>query len=942
LIGGVARPDTHDSGAQRVKNPDLLGPIRGQDAALQTAIYARLVKKVGNKQDLLNWAGDVAQIAEGFKKRITEVVSHDGPHKEEFDKFVDGLQQTLNPSVDSAEAVEMLAQHLITKPVFEALFENYSFVQHNPVSKALESMIDVLEDQGLEKDKIVLTRFYKTVKDYVAGIDNSAARQKIIVNLYDNFFKIAMPIAVEKLGIVYTPVEIVDFIINSVAIVLENEFGHKISDKNVHIFDPFTGTGTFITRLIQSGILGRSLEYKYSTEIHANEIVLLAYYIASINIENAYHEVAGENAEYKPFSGICLTDTFQLYEKPLNQQILPSNLKPNSERMEAQKNAPIMVVLGNPPYSVGQRSANDNAKNQQYQSLHRRIELTYASKSTSSSVKPLYDSYIKAFRWATDRLSLNGGIIAYVSNAGWLDGNAMDGMRKSLVEEFSKIYVFNLRGNQRTSGELSKREGGKIFGSGSRTPIAITILVKQPDHKGQAKIFYHDIGDYLKRESKLNLIADRHDINNENMKWKIINPNKNGDWVNQRSNLINNFFSLGDKTNSDDKKSFFNSYSLGVGTNNDTILFSSSSDTLFTNINQFINSYNNACSTFSDFNCGNSNSSTFNPRLPLNINLTDNLLNNIKRNIQVTFNKTHFNTSLYRPFFKQILYFERVLIKRVFQIKKIFPTANHNNLVICVSGIGVTKEFSTIITNMIPDLELIGKSQCFPRYYYEKINHSAIKPDLFHSNTITDGYERKDAITDFILKENQSKYGSKVTKDDIFYYVYGFLHNEDYLTTFSADLKKSLPRLPLVDKAEDFWAFSKAGRKLADLHLNYETVKPYDKVKVTGTEKGNFIVDKIRFMRKDDKTAIQYNNNITITGIPLNAYKYIVNGKSAIEWIIDRYQVKTDKDSGIRNDPNDWTKEHGQPRYILDLLLRIITVSLDTVKIVEDLPKINF
>jgi predicted helicase len=946
LIGGVARPDTHDSGVQRVKNPDLLGPIRDQDAALQTAIYARLVKKVGNKQDLLNWAGDVAQIAEGFKKRITEVVSHDGPHKEEFDKFVDGLQQTLNPSVDSAEAIEMLAQHLITKPVFEALFENYSFVQHNPVSKALESMIDVLEDQGLEKDRIVLTRFYKTVKDYVSGIDNSAARQRIIVNLYDNFFKVAMPKAVEKLGIVYTPVKIVDFIINSVSKVLENEFGRKISDKNVHILDPFTGTGTFITRLIQSGTLGESLERKYLNEIHANEITLLAYYIASINIENAYHEMMGENLKYQSFDGICLTDTFQLYEKPLNSGILPLNFIPNSDRMESLKKTNIMVVLGNPPYSVGQRSANDNAQNLSYPSLDNRLKQTYVEKSAATNRNSLYDSYVRAFRWASDRIEENGnGVIAYISNAGWIDGNAMDGMRKSLVEEFSKIYVFNLRGNQRTSGELSKKEGGKIFGSGSRTPIAITVLVKNPKHQGPAEIFYHNIGDYLSRDAKLALIAERHDIFNADMIWEQIVPNKSGDWLNQGDINFENFITIGDKSNNTSTASFFNTYSRGLATSRDPWCYNYSINNLTLNIKNSINFYNEQVALIDQYKLLNKNidvkkdiafdSTKFTWEHQQQIDVI--------RSKYYSFSDKSIFVSLYRPFQKINSYFNRSLNTRVYLLPSIFPTQKHQNVVICLSGIGGTKENSTLIANILPDLNCLDAgTQCFPRYYYEENIQSTKNPDLFHSSTIVDGYERKDAITNYILKESRSKYGNKVAKDDIFYYVYGFLHSEDYRTAFSADLKKSLPRLPLVDKAEDFWVFSKAGRKLADLHLNYETVNPYNKVKITGVDKGNFIVDKIRFGSNGDKTTIQFNSHINIANIPLNAYKYVVNGKSAIEWIIDRYQVKTDKDSSIRNDPNDWAKEHDQPSYILDLLLRVITVSLETMKIVEGLPKIEF
>ena len=449
---------------------------------LQGAIYARMVQKVGNKRYWEQWAADVARIAQGYMERINRLIAVPGPHKTAFDDLLSGLRKNINPAVTPGEVVEMLAQHLITKPVFEALFENYSFVQHNPVSRALQGMLDLLEAQALEKGTVVLSRFYESVKMRVSGLDNAEARQRVIVELYDKFFRTAFPRTVEKLGIVYTPVEIVDFINRSVADVLQAAFGRSLSDADVHVLDPFTGTGTFLARMVESGLITpAALPRKYAAELHANEIVLLAYYIASINIENAYHATQGESAAYTPFNGICLTDTFQLGETDDVNWLYAPALPQNSERVQAQQNAPIQVIIGNPPYSVGQKSANDDAQNQSYPRLEQRIAATYAAQSSATLKNSLYDSYIKAFRWASDRLDKqHGGIVAFVSNGSWLEGNAMDGFRKSLEAEFSAIYVFKLRGNQRTSGETSRREGGKIFGSGSRTPIAITVLVKSP------------------------------------------------------------------------------------------------------------------------------------------------------------------------------------------------------------------------------------------------------------------------------------------------------------------------------------------------------------------------------------------------------------------------------------------------------------------------------
>ncbi|MDR1166608.1 MAG: DEAD/DEAH box helicase family protein [Deltaproteobacteria bacterium] len=950
LIGGIAKGDLEayslDNIEDAIQERDFTTDSRSDEIRLHNAIYARLVKKVGSKQDFMLWAKDVAKIADGFKNRISKVVSQDGPHKNEFNNFLDGLRKTLNPSVNSDDAIEMLAQHLITKPVFEALFEDYSFVQNNPVSKSLEVMIDVLGDQKLENDTLTLKRLYETVKSDVAGLDNLAAKQKVMVNLYDNFFKIAMPKAVEKLGIVYTPIEVVDFINNSVAKVMEKEFGRDISDPNIHIIDPFSGTGTFITRLIQSGLLdsGEKLKNKYINELHANEIILLAYYIASVNVENAYHTAMGESAKYIPFEGICLTDTFQLYEEKDFPYQNDDPLLKNTERMMNQKMAPIEVIIGNPPYSVGQRSANDNAQNQVYPTLDARISKTYAAKSTATLKNSLYDSYVRAFRWATDRLDkIDRGVVAFVSNAGWLDGKAMDGMRKCLAQDFSKIYVFNLRGNQRTSGELSKKEGGKIFGSGSRTPIAITVLIKNSAHQGPAEIYHHDVGDYLTQKKKLAILAVKHDLYNHDLAWDRIEPDKAGDWLNQRNDLFASFYNIGDK---DSQESYFLTYSRGLATSRDPWCYNFNNQYLKQSINNSIDYYNNQVAIIDKLKLEN-DEIDINKIIEYDskqFSWDHQQLIDVVKSKKYLFQIDSINISLYRPFQKINSYFNRSLNNRVYQLAKLFPSKKHPNYVICVPGIGGTKEFMPLISNLLPDLHLNGDSQCFPLYYYEDIKTAPVYDDnpLFDNATIIGDYKRRDAITNFILKESRAKYSLKVSREDIFFYVYGFLHSLDYRTAFSADLKKSLPRLPLVDKPDDFWAFSKAGRDLAELHLNYEMVKPYANVKITGVDKGNFIVDKLRFASKDDKTTILYNKSITISDIPLEAYDYVVNGRSALEWVMDRYQIKTDKESGIRNDPNDWAKERRQPRYILDLLLSLITVSLETMKIVKGLPKLDF
>ncbi|MGD9493605.1 MAG: DEAD/DEAH box helicase [Bacteroidales bacterium] len=947
LVGGTAYT-FDDSGEPVARDHDM--PPYGTDKdfqaklslqfeQLQNVVFARMVLKVGDKRYWEQWAKNVAEIAERQVERITRLTKDEGKHQKAFEQFWKGLQKNINPSIDAPEAIEMLSQHIITKPVFEALFDDYSFVRNNPISKSMQKMLDLLEEQALEKDTETLQKFYDSVKMRAEGIDNAEGKQRIIIELYDKFFKTAFPKMVEQLGIVYTPVECVDFIIHSVNDVLKKEFDRSLSDENIHILDPFTGTGTFITRLIQSGLIAKEdLERKYKNEIHANEIVLLAYYIAAVNIENAFHD-ALQSKEYSPFEGICLTDTFQLGESDDGEKLFSEMFPQNSERVKKQKKAPLRVIIGNPPYSVGQDDANDNAQNQKYTKLDNRISETYAVLTNSNNKNSLYDSYIKAFRWSTDRLDKqNGGIIAFISNGAWLEVNTTSGFRKSLENEFSSIWVFNLRGNQRTSGELSRKEGGKIFGSGSRTPIAITLLVKNPKSKaGKATIHYKDIGDYLSREEKLKIISKLQTVSNPAMLWNSLIPNEHGDWLNQRDEKYLSFFPLTDKN----EQSVFNISSNGVVTSRDAWVYNFSENSLIDNVTRMVRFYNQQCGDYK-------NAKTKDPDLKpeqfickdsSKISWSSSLIPNLEKGNIAVFESDKVFTSLYRPFHKQKLYWGDKLIHRRAKFNSVFPNRNTNNLIIVSCG-GISNEKSTIITDAIADLHAYGDSQCFPLYYYEE--RQKTQQSLFDNNEDSSEYIRRDGVSDFILERAHKQYGKNVTKEDIFYYVYGFLHSPTYRETFANDLKKMLPRLPLVENVKDFWAFSKAGRKLAELHLNYETVPAYEGVQVTGAESGFFTVEKMRYPKKDQKDTIIYNSKITISNIPAEAYEYVVNGKSAIEWIMERYAVTIHKESGIKNDPNDWATEVGNPRYILDLLLSIINVSVQTVEIVGGLPVVGF
>ncbi len=936
-VGGYDRDDDENSTSSLVsegKRPPYGTQLSFDFPELENwknAIYAKIVNKCGSRRYWENWAQDVARIAERHIDRINTLLEDPkNKHKKAFDEFLDSLRKNLNTSISSHDAIEMLAQHLITRPVFDALFEGYSFIKNNPVSISMQKMLDILEEQALEKETETLDKFYNSVKERAKSIDNAEGKQKIIIELYDKFFKSAFPKMVEKLGIVYTPVEVVDFIIHSVEYILQKEFSSSITNKNVHILDPFTGTGTFIVRLLQNGIIKtEDLKFKYKNEIHANEIVLLAYYIAAINIEEAFHEVSKTNS-YDPFEGIVLTDTFQMTETDgtFGEKMFPEN----SERAAKQKKTDIRVIIGNPPYSIGQESANDNNQNISYPRLESAITSSYAKHSNANLKKGLYDSYIKAFRWATDRIK-DKGIVCFVSNGAYIDNQGMDGFRKCLADDFTSIYCFNLRGNQRTAGETSRKEGGKIFGSGSRTPIAITLLIKHSEKQEKGKVFYHDIGDYLSREEKLNILKELHDISS--IDWIGIDPNESHDWINQRNDEFSLFIPTGDKQDKKAKTVFEPYYSLGIASNRDVWVYNFSDKQVASNMKRMIEFYNEQVDGYIKAKKKNANLEVeeFIDKDMSNIKWTVNLKNDLERTLKHTFNKKGVVQGLYRPYCKQWMYFDRGFNERVLQIPKLFPTKDHSNHVISVSGIGASKDFSAIITNVIPDLQLQFNGQCFPLYYYQEIDED--DNSLFKSDQ-KEKYIRRDGVTDFILKRFREHYDPKIKKDDIFYYVYGIFHSPEYKYRFESDLKKMLPRLPL---AKDFWDFSKAGRDLAKLHLNYETIEPY-KLKETGN-KTNLKVEKMSFGKigkEVDKTIIIYNSHLTLSGIPLEAYEYFVNGKSAIEWIMERYQVKIDSESGIKNDPNDWSEDE---RYIVDLIKRIVSVSLDTIKIVKSLPELN-
>lgn len=952
LLGGHVGPTTDDPADTSTDSTTPAIPTQMalfSLSAWQEAIYTRIVDKVGTRVYWDQWATDVADIAQAQITRINTILNDPATSPtvtEQFERFLKGLRDNLNDSITGDDAISMLSQHLITKPVFDALFAGHDFAAHNPVSRVMQAMVDTLDGNGLQSQTTRLDKFYDSVRLRAAQVVSADGKQHLIAELYEKFFQTAFKKQSDALGIVYTPIEVVDFILRAADHASRTHLGKGLTEEGVHILDGFTGTGTFLTRLLQSGLITPAdLQRKYAKELHANEIMLLAYYIGAVNIETTYHALTGkttDTGDYRPFPGIVLADTFQIHEADdtLDAEIFATN----NERITKELTTPISIIAGNPPYSVGQSSANDLNANTKYPTLDSRIENTYAARSTAQLKNSLYDSYIRAFRWATDRIE-DAGIVAFVSNGGWIDANTADGMRLSLAADYSHLYIYNLRGNQRTAGELSRKEGGKIFGSGSRNTVAIFIGIKDPRHTGSCLIHYKDIGDYLTREQKLQIIAA---TTIDTIDWKIITPNLEGDWINQRDEAFGAWPVIGSK-GKEPLVRVFAVYSAGIKTSRDAWCYNFSAEALTRNIERTSAFYNGEVDRLAAISRSISDVDAL-----VTVNSTQfswDLVN--KRQLvqgrKIDFDPAKLRMATYRPFTTQHVYFdpEQQLNNRTYRLPAIFPTPHHTNIGFYIVGMGSDKPFSALMVSAIPDLAFWGSSngQFFPRWTYAKVDSEDGGLDFFGDGLDIDewgGYRRVDNIPDDILALYKDAIGDQVGKDDIFHYVYGVLHDPDYRSRYAADLKKMLPRIPTPDSVARFDHVADIGRQLAELHLNYEAAEPYPldvqlKAGTNPEDRETWRVDKMRWRSKTDKSAILYNSRVTITEIPDAAHAYLLGSRTALEWLIDRYQVKTDKASGIVNDPNTWCDEHDDPTYIVELIKKITTVSVKTTGLVGQL-----
>ncbi|MCQ2719521.1 DEAD/DEAH box helicase [Helicobacter pylori] len=900
----------------------LFDAILLQDLA--DAMYNVMPTKLGDRNYWENFAKKTGNIARTLNNRL-KIIFEKNP--EFFHGFLDSLKENIHQNIKEDEALDMITSHIITKPIFDAIFgDNIK----NPIAKALDKMVLKLSDLGLEGETKDLKNLYESVKTEATHAKSQKSQQELIKNLYNTFFKEAFRKQSEKLGIVYTPIEVVDFILRATNGILKKHFNTDFNDQNITIFDPFTGTGSFIARLLSKEnnlISDEALKEKFLNHLFAFDIVLLSYYIALINITQA---AQNRDSSLKNFKNIALTDSLDYLEEKNDKGVIPGfeDLKENQEIKTTMEKQNIRVIIGNPPYSAGSKSENDNNQNLTHPKLEKLVYETYGKNSTAKVGATTRDTLIQSIRMASDLLK-DKGVVGFVVNGSFIDSKSADGFRKCVAQEFSRLYVLNLRGNARTSGEERKKQGDGIFDSGSRATVAIVFFVKDksaPDNT----IFYYEVEDYLKREAKLNLLAGFENL--ESVPFKEITPNDKGDWINQREDAFDKLIPLKRDKQLKIFDTIFDLNSNGVVSGRDPWVYNFSPKILTQSVQKCIDTYNADLKRFNvRFR------EAFKQRTEgvksdkLHKHLNDREITTDKtkiawtRSLKKEFIKNEnlpasgmerVRLSLYRPFNKQWLYWDKTWNEEQSQLPKIFPDKSAQNVVINTT----IRNFSALIGDAIPDCHFIGDANAYPLYYYDDLGN------------------RYNAISGYALNLFRRHYkDNTIVEEEIFYYIYAIFHHKGYLEKYKNSLAKEAPRIAL---SEDFKELSVLGKELGELHLNYESGEMHESVKHNLLEnaeiEGYYDVVQMKKDKKGDR--IQYNHHITITQIPKKAFDYVVNGKSAIDWVIERYQKTMDKDSLIENNPNDYAGG----KYIFELLCRVITLSVKSVDLIEKISEKRF
>ena len=832
--------------------------------------------------------------------------------REAFAHFHQQCRDAINPNLAEAEVERMLAQHLMTERIFRTVFDNPDFTRRNVIAREIEKVIDVLTQHALNRTQFFreLQPFYDAIEKTASTLTDVSQKQDFLNTLYQRFFQDFSVKDADRHGVVYTPQPIVDFMVNSVQHILKTHFGKSLADTGVHIIDPFVGTGNFIVRLMQD-IPGIALDKKYKGELHCNEVMLLPYYIASMNIEHAYYEKMGR---YEPFKHICFVDTFDtfgLMDAPNQTGHFTFLTAENTLRVEEQKKTPMFVVIGNPPYNASQANENDNNKNRPHEAVDNRVRATYAAASTAQLKNKLYDPYVKSLRWASDKIGPEG-IIAFITNNSFLDAEMFDGMRQCLVEEFDILQILDLGGN------IRKGQPGDANVFGIQVGVSINFLVKtgQP-REGRARILYTDEAAALPKERTFQFLAERAHVGT--IKWREITPNARQMWLTEGlRDDFETFIPMGTKAakaaKGEAEGTIFNTFSLGVSTNRDAWVYNLNPQHLAENVQRTIRAYNLRVLEWQETASPSGITvDEFAAQHTRDIKWSRDLKAKLQRGRRAEFAASKLRTSLYRPFTKAHLFFDSVLMDRIAGFPSIFPSleTDAENRVICVSGTASNKPFQTLIVDKIPCIDLLEKTQCFPFYLYDE-----------------DGTNRRENITDWALSHFRAHYADDtITKWDIFHYNYALLHHPEYRETYQVNLKHDLPHIPF---APDFWEFVNIGRQLAELHVNYETLDVLPNL--IETPPLNWRVEKMTLSK--DKTSLRYNESLTVVDIPSEVFDYRLGTRSALEWVIDRYRVKPDPNgSGIVADPNG-----ADAQYIVRLVGQVMHVSVETVRLVGALP----
>ncbi|HEY9401368.1 MAG TPA: type ISP restriction/modification enzyme [Pyrinomonadaceae bacterium] len=830
--------------------------------------------------------------------------------REAFKDFYELCRQSVNPNLSEQAVEEMLIQHMLTERIFRGVFHNSDFTRRNVVAAEIEKVIDALTSQAFSREAFLrrFDHFYRALEQTAATIEDFAQKQEFLNTVYEKFFQGFSVKVADTHGIVYTPQPIVNFMVRSVEDILRREFGKSLSSAGVHILDPFTGTGNFIVRVMQE-IKKSALPAKYRAELHCNEVMLLPYYIASMNIEHEFNELTNT---YEAFQGICLVDTFELAEG--GQTSLSFMTPENTARVERQKRTPITVVIGNPPYNVGQLNENDNNKNRKYKVMDGRVAETYARDSRATNKNSLSDPYVKAIRWASDRIG-DEGIVALVTNSSFIDNLAFDGMRKNLAKDFASLYVIDLGGNVRKNPKLSGTTHN-VFGI--QVGVSINIFVRKHATE-KARIYYARVDELWRKGEKYAYLEEKEHVGN--VAWQELEPDAKGNWLTEgMRDEFETFVPMGLKENKDkaNTEALFRTFGGGVKTNRDTWVYNFDQDSLAANIKRTIEAYNEQVYKWSRVARDKKRVDSFVTYDNDRIAWSRDLKLDLRKGRNAQFSLAKVRRALYRPFTKSFLFFDRVLNEEVYVFPSILPTpqAEQENYLIWLK-VGSDWPMFGLMSNVITDLLPQGGSQCFPFYTYNE-----------------DGANRRENITDWALEKFRAQYADgAITKWDIFHYVYALLHHPLYRERYAANLKRELPRVPF---APDFHAFARAGARLAEIHVNYERADEYPLGRLE--QKGVALDWRVERMRlSKDKRSLVYNEFLTLDGIPPEVYEYRLGNRSALEWVVDQYQVKIDKRSGITNDPN----RADDPEYIVRLVGQVVAVSLETVKIVGELPALG-